>query len=68
MTRPLGDRHLAPDGGPVRLRHRDCGALVHVGCNAGHAVEADDVDVAPGPALEDTEGSRQPAPRATSDR
>jgi hypothetical protein len=49
-----GDRHLAPDGGPVRLRHRDCGAQVHVGmhCNAGRGVDADDIDVVPGPALD----------------
>jgi hypothetical protein len=54
-----GDRHLAPEGGPVRLRHRDCGALVHVGmhCNAGHAVENDDVDVVPGPALAGDRGA-----------
>jgi DNA-binding HxlR family transcriptional regulator len=34
-----GDRHLAdPDGPPVVLRHRDCGALVHavLACDAGH--------------------------------
>ncbi|WP_212910116.1 helix-turn-helix transcriptional regulator [Streptomyces sp. TS71-3] len=53
-----GDRHLAPEGGPVRLRHRDCGAMVHVGlrCNQGHGVDADDIDVVPGPSLEKSFG------------
>jgi DNA-binding HxlR family transcriptional regulator len=64
-----GDRHLAPDGGPVRLRHRDCGALVHVGmqCNAGHGVDADDIDVVPGPAL-DTGGFASPSSGEESSR
>jgi DNA-binding HxlR family transcriptional regulator len=36
-----GDRHLAgPDGPPMSLRHRDCGAPVHVElvCAEGHPV------------------------------
>ena len=47
-----GDRHLAPDGGPVRLQHRDCGAGVHVElhCNVGHTVQPADIDIVAGPA------------------
>ncbi len=39
-----GDRHLGwPDGPPLRLEHRDCGAPVSVGlrCTAGHEVSPD---------------------------
>jgi len=39
--RDWGDRHLAEDAGPpVVLRHRDCGAEVHVRmlCDQGHEV------------------------------
>lgn len=38
-----GDRHRpGPDGPPVAVRHRDCGAAVHarLECDDGHAVEA----------------------------
>jgi len=65
-----GDRHLAPEGGPVRLRHRDCGALVHVGmhCNAGHTVDNDDVDVVAGPAISDNTVAKQVGPIAHQQR
>jgi DNA-binding HxlR family transcriptional regulator len=48
-----GDRHLAPDGGPVRLRHRYCDAPAHVElrCEAGHTVPVAEVEVVPGPAI-----------------
>jgi DNA-binding HxlR family transcriptional regulator len=43
-----GDRWLAPDGGPVELRHHGCGARVEaeLHCAAGHRVPMDEVDVA----------------------
>jgi DNA-binding HxlR family transcriptional regulator len=43
-----GDRWLDEDGGPVELRHRDCGETVHaeLRCAAGHSVGPDDIDVA----------------------
>ncbi|WP_319463404.1 helix-turn-helix domain-containing protein [Micromonospora sp. RTP1Z1] len=46
-----GDRYLAdPDGSPLRVTHRDCGAEVHVElrCAAGHEV-TDPRDVVPRP-------------------
>jgi DNA-binding HxlR family transcriptional regulator len=48
-----GDRHLAPDGGPVRFRHKDCHAAVHVGlhCNQGHTLTAEEIEIVPGPAV-----------------
>jgi DNA-binding HxlR family transcriptional regulator len=43
-----GDRWLDERGGPIELRHRDCGE--HVGlelrCAAGHAVSSGDLEVA----------------------
>ena len=49
-----GDRHLAdPAGPPVEIRHRDCGAPVHVGlsCEAGHMrLDARSTVPEPGPA------------------
>ena len=43
-----GDRWIDAGGGPVELRHRDCGE--HVGvelrCAAGHRVDIDDLDLA----------------------
>jgi DNA-binding HxlR family transcriptional regulator len=44
-----GDRWLDDRGGPVELRHRDCGERVGVAlrCDAGHAVGPDQVDLAP---------------------
>ncbi|GAA4570863.1 helix-turn-helix domain-containing protein [Micromonospora coerulea] len=46
-----GDRYLAdPEGSPLRMTHRDCGAEVHVElrCAEGHEV-ADPRDVVPRP-------------------
>lgn len=44
-----GDRWLDDRGGPVVLRHRDCGERVGVQlrCAAGHAVDLRDLDLAP---------------------
>lgn len=43
-----GDRWLAEDGGPVELRHRECGERVeaHLRCAAGHDVEPAMLDLA----------------------
>jgi DNA-binding HxlR family transcriptional regulator len=43
-----GDRWLDERGGPVELRHRDCGepVAVELRCAAGHAVEPDELDLA----------------------
>jgi DNA-binding HxlR family transcriptional regulator len=43
-----GDRWLDDRGGPVELRHRDCGqpVAVELRCAAGHPVGPDDVDLA----------------------
>jgi DNA-binding HxlR family transcriptional regulator len=50
-----GDRHLAgPEGPPLTLAHRDCGAEVHaeIHCAAGHPVTAmRDVVPRPGPGV-----------------
>lgn len=45
-----GDRWLDDRGGPVELRHRDCGARVGVElrCDAGHSVGPERLDLAPG--------------------
>jgi DNA-binding HxlR family transcriptional regulator len=42
-----GDRWLDESGGPVELRHRDCGERVEVElrCRAGHEVEAGELDL-----------------------
>jgi DNA-binding HxlR family transcriptional regulator len=42
-----GDRWLDTDGGPVELRHRDCGQPVAVAlrCEAGHPVGPDELDL-----------------------
>ena len=44
-----GDRWLDDRGGPVQLRHRDCGEPVGVElkCAAGHRVDPEDLDLAP---------------------
>jgi DNA-binding HxlR family transcriptional regulator len=44
-----GDRWLDDRGGPVELRHRDCGepVAIEVRCAAGHAVRPDELDLAP---------------------
>jgi DNA-binding HxlR family transcriptional regulator len=43
-----GDRWLDDGGGPVELRHRDCGERVGVElrCAAGHTVTSDELDLA----------------------
>jgi DNA-binding HxlR family transcriptional regulator len=46
-----GDSWLADDGGPVELRHRDCGERVGVQlrCAADHRVEAGELELAVAP-------------------
>jgi DNA-binding HxlR family transcriptional regulator len=43
-----GDRWVDGDGGPVELRHRDCGEPValELRCAAGHEVTPDELDLA----------------------
>jgi DNA-binding HxlR family transcriptional regulator len=43
-----GDKWLDERGGPVELRHRDCGepVAVQLRCTAGHAVRPDELDLA----------------------
>jgi DNA-binding HxlR family transcriptional regulator len=43
-----GDRWLDQRGGPVELRHRDCGepVAVELRCTAGHAVGLEELDLA----------------------
>jgi len=43
-----GDRWLDGSGGPVELRHRDCGepVAVELRCAAGHSVGSDELDLA----------------------
>jgi DNA-binding HxlR family transcriptional regulator len=43
-----GDRWLDDRGGPVELRHRDCGETVTASlrCAAGHAVDTSEIDLA----------------------
>jgi hypothetical protein len=41
--RDWGDKYLAgPEGSPLTITHRDCGAVVHteVHCASGHVVES----------------------------
>ncbi len=42
-----GDRWLDQRGGPVELRHRECGepVAVELRCAAGHAVSSDELDL-----------------------
>jgi DNA-binding HxlR family transcriptional regulator len=50
--RDWGDRHMAPDGPPVRYRHAECGGEAHVrlGCDrCGAELVARDVAPEPGP-------------------
>ncbi|MFC5201157.1 winged helix-turn-helix transcriptional regulator [Streptomyces kaempferi] len=50
-----GDRHATPgtEDGPVRLRHRSCGAPVHVelSCSHGHTLAPSGLEIVPAPAL-----------------
>jgi DNA-binding HxlR family transcriptional regulator len=58
-----GDRHMAPEGPPVRLEHRDCGGTVNdrrICERCGALLEAADVRARRGPALGD-EPAVQPA-------
>src|SRR4051794_36286356 len=43
-----GDRWACDDGGPVALRHQDCGGVVHaeLRCEHGHRVAVDDLELA----------------------
>ncbi|MDQ6820754.1 MAG: helix-turn-helix transcriptional regulator [Actinomycetota bacterium] len=47
-----GDRWLAPEGGPVELIHRGCGATVQaeLRCSAGHHTHPEDLDLESRPA------------------
>ncbi|PZS36749.1 MAG: transcriptional regulator [Pseudonocardiales bacterium] len=59
-----GDAHNpGPDGPPLLLKHRDCGATVsvEVRCSAGHEVAARDVMMVPGPGLEAARNRRAAA-------
>ncbi|HUE27567.1 MAG TPA: helix-turn-helix domain-containing protein [Solirubrobacteraceae bacterium] len=44
-----GDRWVDDSGGPIELRHRECGEHValELRCAAGHAVSSGDLEVAP---------------------
>jgi DNA-binding HxlR family transcriptional regulator len=63
--RDWGDRYLAgPEGSPVELAHRDCGAPVHavLRCDAGHQVPPGrDVLPRPGPGARLLAGARDAA-------
>jgi DNA-binding HxlR family transcriptional regulator len=50
-----GDRWLDDRGGPVEVRHRDCGQRVGVAlrCAAGHTVDSDELDLAARPSQKD---------------
>jgi DNA-binding HxlR family transcriptional regulator len=43
-----GDRWLDDRGGPLQLRHRDCGesVTVQLRCDAGHTIASDELDLA----------------------
>ncbi|MGH2923465.1 MAG: winged helix-turn-helix transcriptional regulator [Solirubrobacterales bacterium] len=52
--REWGDRYMADDGAPVRVRHRDCGGTprIDLRCNrCGEEVGAREAEAAPGPGL-----------------
>jgi len=52
--REWGDRYMAEDGAPVRVRHRNCGGepRVDLSCDrCGENVTARDVEAHPGPGL-----------------
>jgi DNA-binding HxlR family transcriptional regulator len=69
-VRDWGDRYLAgPEGSPLRLEHRDCGAEVHTElvCDAGHRIAPGrEVLPRPGPGArwkgEDRDAVRETAP------
>ena len=47
VTMRWGDRWLDDGGGPVELRHRDCGepVTVELRCAGGHDVTPDELDL-----------------------
>ena len=50
--REWGDKYLAdPEGPPVLVTHRGCGAAVHTAivCDAGHEVAPEEIERTPGP-------------------
>jgi DNA-binding HxlR family transcriptional regulator len=50
--REWGDKYLSdPEGPPVLVTHRGCGAAIHTAivCDAGHAVDPEDIERTPGP-------------------
>jgi hypothetical protein len=50
--REWGDKYLSdPEGPPVLVTHRGCGAAIHTSivCDAGHAVDPEDIERTPGP-------------------
>jgi len=52
--REWGDRHMAPEGAPLQVHHRDCGGELHteLRCQScGEEVGARDAEVAPGPGI-----------------
>jgi len=52
--RDWGDRYMAPDGPPVRYRHRDCGGEAHAQLlceDCGEELTAREVAPEPGPGL-----------------
>ena len=52
--REWGDRYMADDGPPLKVRHRDCGGepTIHLTCDrCGEPVTARDAEVRPGPRL-----------------
>ncbi|WP_327114211.1 helix-turn-helix transcriptional regulator [Nocardia sp. NBC_01730] len=57
--RDWDDAHMAPDGAPVRYRHRDCVGEAHVRleCDScGRELTAGEVAPEPGPGLPDSSG------------
>jgi DNA-binding HxlR family transcriptional regulator len=52
--REWGDKYMADDGPPIRLRHRDCGGepRISLRCDScGEEIGARDAEAAPGPGL-----------------
>lgn len=50
--REWGDKYLSdPEGPPVLVTHRGCGAAIHTAivCEAGHRVDPEDIERTPGP-------------------
>jgi DNA-binding HxlR family transcriptional regulator len=52
--REWGDKYMAEEGPPVRIRHRDCGGepRINLRCDrCGEKIRARDAEAAPGPGL-----------------